>query len=150
MKTKQAREEFDAFLKAMGSPATLDAPAAGFNAMLGFYRSIRAEDVDLARDGDMLLFQWGIYGSEENRSFDLDLTRQLICGEGEDDDIWQLHLTYRFPVDEVFRGLGSGDRRCENPSVVDAFQTYILDNAAFQAAAVRGDGVVQLNYECVG
>ena len=62
--------------------------------MLAFYGSVRFDDVDLAADGDMLLYQWGAYDWGEGESFEFDITRQLILGTGEDEDIFQLSLTF--------------------------------------------------------
>ena len=55
--------------------------------MLAFYESMRFDDVDLAADGDMLLYQWGTYDWGRGASFEFDITRQLILGAGEDEDI---------------------------------------------------------------
>ena len=37
------------------------AAAEALELMAAFYRDVRAEDCDLDADGDMLLFQWGVY-----------------------------------------------------------------------------------------
>ncbi|MBF6169748.1 hypothetical protein IU486_34300 [Streptomyces gardneri] len=81
--------------------ADLDAVAA-IEAMTSFYADNRLQDAapaDIAgSDGDMLLFQWGIYDSLYGAGvFTYGITRQAI-GPDEDDGIWQLSLTLRFPA----------------------------------------------------
>ena len=66
----------------------------GFAFMFEFYRLHRADDCPPESDGDMLLYQWGTYGRDG--CFELDLTRQFIVGDSEDENIWQLSLTFKF------------------------------------------------------
>jgi hypothetical protein len=82
--------------------------------------------------------------------FELDLTRQLIRGDGEDDDVWQLHLTYRFAPSGALDAIGKGNRWCARPDEVDAFAEFILAHAAIAAVGSRDDGQIQLDYECTG
>ena len=84
-------------------------PRDGVLAMVGFYRDVRATDVDVARRGDMLLFQWSTHDWGKGAHFELDITRQLIRDGEDDEDIWQLHLTYRFAPAADLAALGQGD-----------------------------------------
>jgi len=118
--------------------------------MLAFYRDVRADDVDLAADGDMLLFQWGTYDGGNGPLFEVDVTRQLIRGAGEDDDIWQLHLTYRFPPAESLRAMGNGDRWCAHPGELEAFEQLVMTHPAIAAVGARDDGQIRFDYECAG
>ena len=70
-------------------------------------------------------FNGGTYDWGSGDHFELDLTRQVILPDEEDDDaIWQLHLTYRFsPSDELHprvlhRGPSPGPSRCWSSSSV--------------------------------
>ena len=84
LQPEQARHAFEGFLAARGlSVATLSVPD-GFDAMLAFYREVRAEGYDLARDGDMLLYQWGTYDWGRGKHFELSMTRQLLFASQED------------------------------------------------------------------
>jgi hypothetical protein len=85
-------------------------PSVGVAAMLRFYSECRAAGCGEA-GSDMLLFQWGTYDWGEGAHFELDITRQVILPDEEDDDaIWQLHMTYLFlPTDELST-LGSNNR----------------------------------------
>jgi hypothetical protein len=118
--------------------------------MLAFYKDTRASDVDLDANGDMLLFQWGTYDWGKGEQFEFYVTRQLIGGTGEDDDIWQLNLTYCFPPSETLRKMGEGHRWCSRPDQLDAFELFITSHPAFGLVGSRDDGQVQLYYECAG
>jgi len=118
--------------------------------MISFYREVRADEVDLGDDGDMLLFQWGTYDWGGGPLFEVDVTRQLIRGAGEDDDIWQLHLTYRFPPAETLRVLGKGDRWCARVGDIAAFEQFVMTHPAVAAVESRDDGQIRVAYECAG
>lgn len=146
MKTQSALSELEKRLG--GAPPTT--PAAGFQAMLEFYESVRAEDVDIDSDGDMLLFQWGTYDLGSGRRFQVDLTRQLMLDGGEDGDIWQLHLTYSAPPTSDTAALGSGNTWCASPGELPAFRTHVLSHGAVAELTKRSDAAVELRFECAG
>ena len=98
MLAAEAQQEFERFLAASGARVVdLDVPSA-VEAMLAFYAGVRAEDCDLDQDGDMLLYQWGTYDRGEGPRFELNLTRQLMIDGSDDDEIWQLSLTFQLAV----------------------------------------------------
>jgi hypothetical protein len=143
-------KEFEAYLRRDEDTRARKAPLAGFARMMRFYRDIRADDVRLEADGDMLLFQWGTYDWGRGPHFEVDLTRQLIRDKGEDDDIWQLHLTYRFRPSDVLRALGEGNRWCSLPTDLPAFEDFVMSHPVLNMAGSRDDGQVEINYECAG
>jgi hypothetical protein len=145
METQIARETF---LELVGG-APPPRPSDGFASMFAFYRGARATDVDEEADGDMLLFQWGTYEWDEAEMFVLDLTRQLVTGKGEDDDIWQLHLTYRYSPNEALRQLGAGDRWCPRVVDLEGFESFVLHHPAVVATA-NERAQVDVDFECVG
>jgi Family of unknown function (DUF6022) len=59
-------------------------PETAIEAMVAFYRDVRAEDCDLEADGDMLLAQWGMSKDGHGERFVFEIIRQLITGDGED------------------------------------------------------------------
>jgi hypothetical protein len=150
MKSTEALNEFERFLHRAGDVQVPRTPGAGVQRMAAFYKDLRADDVDLESDGDMLLFQWGTYDWGNGPMFEVDVTRQLIRGTGEDDDIWQLHLAYRFPPAESLRALGKGDRWCARPGDIPSFERFMMTHAAVAAVGSRDDGQVRLDYECAG
>lgn len=150
MKAALALEAFERHLLEAGEEEPPRTPRAGFETMLSFYRDVRADDVDLESDGDMLLFQWGTYDWGNGPMFEVDLTRQLIRGTGEDDEIWQLHLTYRFAPSAALQAIGKGDRWCPTPAQAASFEELVMTHPSLAAVGLRDDAQIQLEYECAG
>jgi hypothetical protein len=150
MKSKRALKEFEQHFRRAGDKQVPPVPRAGIERMVAFYGEVRADDVDLESDGDMLLFQWGTYDWGSGEMFEVDITRQLIRGAGEDDEIWQLHLTYRFAPSEPLRAIGKGNRWCARPDGVASFAEFIRAHPAITALGSRDDGQIRLEYECAG
>jgi hypothetical protein len=150
MKSTEALKEFEQFLRRAGDVQVPRTPGAGVQTMAGFYKGLRADDVDLESDGDMLLFQWGTYDLGTGPMFEVDVARQLIRGTGDDHDIWQLHLTYRFPPSESLRALGKGDRWCARPGDIASFEQFMMTHPAVAAVGSRDDGQASLDYESAG
>lgn len=97
-------------------------------------------------DGDMLLYQWGIYNWGNGECFELNITRQLMLNEGEDNDIRQLSLTFKFNPTDLLRGLDSGNKWCYDLQQLEEFENYINQLAAFQALSQSRPDAVELNY----
>ena len=125
-------------------------PSEGVDLMTGFYVEERAEGCSVAIDGDMLLYQWGTYDWGGGESFEFDITRQLIVGGGEDDNIFQLSLTFQFQPTAALRHLGSGDRWCQSPDVLEGFRAFIHSSAPFLAAGHEAAANVNLEYDVAG
>ena len=126
------RSSKKAFLKLIANANrhlnTLD-PAEGVELMLTFYRDERAAECRIDADGDMLLFQWGTYDWGEGESFDFDITRQFILGDGDDEDIFQLSLTFKFKPTIALRQLADGNRWCHSPEEIEAFRVFIKSSS---------------------
>jgi hypothetical protein len=150
MKLKNALKEFERHFRRAGDEQMPRTPLDGTKRMLSFYKEVRAADADLEADGDMLLFQWGTYDWGDGELFEFDIARQLIGDTGDDDDIWQLHLVYRFAPSETLRAIGQGDRWCSQPDEVDAFELFVTSHPAFNAVGSRDDGQAKLDYERAG
>lgn len=150
MLAKDAKVGFEEALHASGADLLSLTPRMAFERMTAFFRETRAEDCDSARDGDMLLYQWGTYDWGEGKRFEFGVTRQLIpvCGEG--DDIWQLQLTIRLDPEDRLLGLGAGDRWCHSVDDLADFVAHVLGTEPFLSVADRADGVVTLDHEIVG
>ncbi len=120
------------FLRYLGNQSraldNLDAITA-IGSMTTFYADHRVTDVDIDNDGDMLLFQWGIYGSDQ-QEFIYDITRQVISGSGDDDSIRQLSLTLRYPITATSQSLGNGSRWCPHPEQAETFLALIAHHPA--------------------
>ena len=153
-KQGDALEAFRLYLGGRGlNEATLGV-RDGFETMLDFYRDERASGCALDRDDDMLLFQWGTYlrhrldGTVDEVS-NLDLTRQLIYGVGEDDDIWQLAVTFEFNPTE-FRSLKSGNKWCHSLEELPQFREYVLASDPFTSGSQLQILCRTLKYGCAG
>jgi len=146
MRSVDALHEFQRFLAARGaSVAGLSVPN-GIEAMLEFYRSTRAKDCSLEDDGDMLLFQWGPYQVGTEHRFEVNLTRQFIPDGGDDDDIWQLSLTFVYAPSTM----AGGNRWCTAPDGLDEFARFVRASAAYTAACLSAALRVELDSEPAG
>ena len=150
MRAKKAKKEFERYLKRRGVDPADMTPSSGVDAMLEFYGDVRTRDCDIARDGDMLLFQWGTYDWGQGEHFSFDITRQLIVGPGEDEDIWQLSLAFKFPPEDGLRALDSGNRWCAAPHQLEEFADFLHSTPAYATVANRSDANVVLKYHCPG
>ena len=128
--------------------ATLDV-VEGIELMLSFYEEERTEGCEIGDDSDMLLYQWGTYAWERD-AFELDITRQLIGPGGEDEDIFQLSLIFRFAPTTESRAVEMGNRWCSRPNEVESFREFIHNSAAFKAVVDQVPKSVTLLYEVVG
>ena len=145
-----AKATFEGHLRGLDLTIASVRPAEGLDAMFGFYRDVRADGCRLESDGDMLLFQWGTYDWGNGEHFELDITRQLVSGSGEDEDVWQLHLTFRFAPEATLRAQGAGNRWCHSPSELEDFAALVRASPAYGAVMRRSDGVADLAYESAG
>lgn len=124
---------------------------AGLRALIDFYSNVRAAGCDPLEDQDMLLFQWGTYDWGEGKRFEIDLVRQVMLPDEEDDDaIWQLHLTYRYPAPVELAAFGSGDRWCQSPSEAADFLRFVLGTPAVARAISLGGSRPEITFECCG
>jgi hypothetical protein len=136
MRTADAERVFRERLRKRGLTPESTTPRSGLDALLSFYREVRASDVELAQDGDMLIYQWGVYDWGDGERFELGLTRQLICGSGGDDDIWQLSLAYRYPQSNELSELGSGASDWfSDPDDLGELIAFIEESAPYQRLA---------------
>lgn len=142
----RAERAFRRFLDARSLELASLSPEAGVRSVLEFYRTTRFDTPSIGNP-DMLLFQWGTYDWGDGQHFEVDLTRQLIWPSSEnEDEIWQLSLTFKFQPDDELRALGSGDRWCEELSEIEEFEKYIQTSSALQAVASRIVPLVELSF----
>ena len=117
--------------------------------MLDFYRDIRASGLDLDKQDDMLLFQWGTYDWGRGEHFEVDITRQLVFQDREDEEarIWQLSLRFEFAPSPELRALGDQNKWCDLPSDLPDFSAFVLTSPAMAMAANSQAVQVSLVYE---
>ncbi|WP_334367562.1 hypothetical protein [Bradyrhizobium sp. AZCC 1578] len=91
-------------------------------------------------------FDWGT-----GEQFTFSLTRQIIVYEdAEDDDIWQLSLTFEFEADDDLRSLDNGDKWCHSLSELPEFREYVRRSTAFTACAEHQVRRTVLEYGIAG
>ena len=129
----------------LAEPVEAVTPRRALEAMFAFYEDQRAEDVVLDQDGDMLLYEWGVYSFSGPESFQLGITRQFIVAD--EDEPYQLHLTFHFnPIHEL-RQLEAGNEWCRSPSDLPAFRRFVESSAPFNALADTEPARSELYFE---
>ncbi|MCA9166581.1 MAG: hypothetical protein KDB23_02880 [Planctomycetales bacterium] len=144
-----ARETFVRLLAERGFTIDSLTVSQGLTAMCAFYRNQRADNCCVDDDGDMLLYQWGSSGRDANEQFTFDLTRQLIVDrESEDENIWQLSLSFKFSLTETLRMIQPGDKWCPRPrpQAVDYFERFVRDSEPYRAVCDMSS--VEADLEC--
>lgn len=149
MKHETVLNEFERFLLRYIPNPESRTVQHGVAAMLAFYRDERAEGCVIERDGDMLLYQWGVYDWGKGEFFELDITRQLVPnGSCEDEDIWQLSLTFKFDPTPELRDIGRGNRWCPTPNDLTEFESFIRASKAYQTLAPAAAKTMDIDYQC--
>src|SRR5260370_27897402 len=103
MKVASAKKRFQQLIKAKALQLSSLSPAEGITLMLALYQDERADGCEIDEDGDMLLYQWGCYDWGQGETFEFNITRQFMDGAGEEEDIRQLSLTFKFKPSESLR-----------------------------------------------
>jgi hypothetical protein len=150
MKVAAAKKRFLQRIKPRAPELAALSPAEGIALMLGFYKEERADGCEIAEDGDMLLYQWGCYDWGRGEAFEFNITRQLMEAAGEDEDIRQLALTFKFTPSEALRKLASGNRWCHSPDEVSEFRSFIESSPAYKAVATAKPSEVTLEFQVSG
>jgi len=125
-------------------------PADGIDLMLRFYLDESVDGLSNREMADMLLFQWGVFDWGQGESFEFDITRQLIYGDGEDGDIFQLSLTFRFVPTEELNNLASGNRWCASRAELEDFRHCVLRSSPYASLNKELASSVDLHYGCAG
>ncbi len=152
LNSQNALDAFHEFADRHGAVIEQLSAVDAVDLMTTFYREVRAADCDLDADGDMLLFQWGVYDWGEGESFEYDITRQLVpepTGDEEDYGgfIGQLSLTLKFPPSASLREIKSGDRWCYRPAELGEFTSFVRESEAARAVSGLVPTAVLLMYE---
>lgn len=87
--------------------------------------------------GDMLLFQFGIYDWGSGPFFEIDLTRQFLEVESDDEDaaMSQLHITRLYSPDRGLEALGADERWCRDRTDLADFSGWVMAQPALEAVA---------------
>jgi hypothetical protein len=149
---QNARQEFEKVLSGRGLRERDLSLAEGCGALFYFYRDNRPQGpvFEQHEEDGILLFQWGTYDWGTGEHFAFNLTRQLIVGDGEDDDIWQLSLTFEFEPDNELRALSGGNKWCGSLPELPEFREYVHRSAAFTTCSERQIRRTVLDYGIAG
>ena len=150
MKPRAAKKHFLQMLKPKAKRLSLLTPANGIALMIDFYVAERAEGCDLQLDGDMLLYQWGCYDWGDGEFFDFNITRQFISEAGDDDDIRQLRLTFKYEPTTDMRKAKDGNHWCKLPKDAAAFRKFVDSSQAMKAIAEAEPISVSLEFVRAG
>jgi len=131
----QSSAEFQNRLRSRGLDFSSLAPDVGFSELFAFYRDVRPIGcVPVEHDGDMLLYRWGTWDWGNGMYFNLNLTRQFVLEDLEDDGSLSVgtHLLLRalaYPG-----GPKQGSRWCHSPSELLEFQQFVASSNAYRTA----------------
>lgn len=156
----EARELFENLLRADGKSLEALTPSVGIDAVLRFYEETRFAGCDFEHDGDMLLYQWGVYDWRmgDGEWFELDVTRSLSFParyEEGDEDIagceqlctMQLSLTFLYEPKDELRAIKKGDEFCHVPEDAVAFREFVANSEAFGLLANAIPNTIRFDFE---
>jgi hypothetical protein len=147
MKPKNAKFEFEKQIRKSGMSVSSLTTAQGIGMMLDFYRNVRADGCELDGDGDMLLFQWGHHDFGEGESFQVNITRQFMISESdEDESMSQLSLTFHYIPSADFVRMQNGSRWCSTPFDLEEFESFISSSEPHRAVASVRPAKVTLDF----
>jgi hypothetical protein len=143
MKAKESVKAFHYFAAEKGIDLNASTPREGIEAMLEFRKAVACT----VCCNDMLLYQWGSYDWGAGKYFELNITRQFIEEELEDDDaISQLSLTYKYTPTAELSNLGAGN--CWEDGPVE-FRQFILASDSFKTVADARPDQIELVHSYV-
>jgi len=87
--------------------------------------------------GDMLLFQFGTYDWGTGPLFEIDLARQFLEPENDDEDaaMSQLHITRFYSPVRDLEVLGADERWCRDHSDLPDFSQWVIAQPALAAVS---------------
>jgi hypothetical protein len=135
----------DALRRRLGRHGQAITARVAFEEIFAFYADERADDVLIEKDGDMLLYEWGVYSFTGPESFQVGVTRQFIVTD--EDEPYQLHLTLHFAPTDALRECGHGNEWCYSPNRLPAFTQFIESSIPFRAVADIEPLRVELRFE---
>ena len=121
------------FRNIIGSPLDTLPPKGGIDHMLNYYDQKKYPDAEKGVDGDMLLFQYGVYDWGDGNYFEYDITRQVIFNSPtrtDDDAIFQISLTYRFSPEKYSKLKSSNKWSMDFNNSTTDFKKYINNSTA--------------------
>ena len=131
MKPSQSLKEFEKFLGEQKEVIASLGASRAVDAMTEFYVSKRAKGCSIADDGDMLVYQWGLEGWDDDEVFEFEMARQFIRSNFLGESISQLRLTLKYRATDDLRKLESGNKWCSRPDEIAGFRKFVITSEAF-------------------
>ncbi len=100
---------------------------------IDYYRDVEFNEVNKKADGDMLLFQYGIYDWEGEQYFQINFTRQFYEVYEDGHQIYQLEVTFYYLSDDLSDVL-SFNKWSSECFDLDEFQDVIVKSVGFEKA----------------
>lgn len=149
MKPSEAKRTLLAMIAERGHALEEVDAATAVDLFARFYSDQRAEDV-ADDDGDMLLYEWGVFDFGDGPTFRFGLTRQFVLiDEIDDDAITQLQLVLHYDASRDASALGSGNHWCHGLEELGSFLENIEASTAAAFVADRTPIRVDVLYEHV-
>lgn len=126
------------FLDKAGVELQSITPAAALDLMTHFYTSVPAKGCDRDDDGDMLLYQCGVYDRGKGSEFSVDFVRQFMKTDDDedgDDAMSQLHITLYFDRTVARSSECEFNVWCADEDDLDDFRAAAVASTGFQLAA---------------
>jgi len=118
--------------------------------VIAFYRNETATGL-VEVEGDMLLFQFGIYDWGSGPFFEINMTRQFVELErDEDEDVYsQFSLTCYYAPDDKLAALGCENRWCSDVSELDGFAAWVEAHPVLVALESASRQKTEVSWELV-
>lgn len=140
MNKRAITSSFKNYLKARRVKETDITLESLMDLVLVYFQEVPFETADAENDGDMLLFEYGIFDWGQDKFFQIGLTRQLIemrDDEEEDEDhMYQLRITL-FYRPTGFEPVGDFNKWSSDCSNLKDFKDVIVNSAGYQEALIR-------------
>jgi hypothetical protein len=146
--TRSALRDLSSFLpkKAVERGLTLDETIDAFTR---YYREVEYARCDRANDGDMLLFQYGVYDWGDGPSFEVDFVRQFMVERFFQQPLMeQLHLTLFFKP-ELGSDLQDFNLWSSDCPDIERFAQQVRESPGFKRAASQPAANWKLLHELV-
>ena len=111
-----------------------------------FYENTRVKGCPPVNDSDMLLVQWG---PESKSEFTFSYTRQVIPPVKGEQEIWQLTLTFTFPLSEELKKVKKANRWFRNLKQSSELSRFVIGSKTYDLLEELKPSRVSLSYENV-
>lgn len=150
MKPKKIKSCFKKALKDNGFKIKEISPDIVLQTLPKFWKDYEFDNCDKPQQGDMFLFQYGVYNWGNGPSFELDFTRQLsIEIDGEYDYMLQFHITFYYSSANISEEGFEKNFWSSGFNNLSAFINKIKESRGYEWAINQKPIKVKIDYERV-